>query len=101
MKYEKWEVWLANVRFEDISGTKKRPVLILDKKHGIAVSLKMTTHQPRNASEYALRDWAKVGLRRVTTVRTGKVLHLQNTDFIQKIGRLSDYDILQIQTIIT
>ena len=100
MTYNKWDVWFATVKFDDSDEKKKRPILILDKKEGLAVSMKMTSHKPRTSSDYALKYWEKAGLDAETTVITSKAYYLHESDLDRKIGRLYTYDRLQIQNII-
>lgn len=99
MNCNTWEVWAAKVKYEDSPQVKSRPVLILEDKTVFAVCLKMTGTAPR-PGEYRLKDWAGVGLTKPTTVRVGKVLHLQSQDLSYKIGDLSPIDIANIQAIL-
>lgn len=99
MNCNAWEVWTAIVKFEDSPEFKKRPVLILEDKTVYAVCLKMTSAPPR-VGEYVLKDWSVVGLKKPTTVRVSKILHLQEKDLMYKIGELSARDISNIQSII-
>lgn len=99
MSYNTWEVWAANVKFEDSAEVKSRPVLILEDKTVYAVCLKMTGTDPRHG-EYALKDWAYVGLRKPTTVRINKVLHMLPRDLKYRIGTLSPLDVANIQTML-
>lgn len=99
MNCNTWEVWAAKVKFEDSPQVKTRPVLILEDKTIYAVCLKMTSAAPR-PGEYVLKDWAAVGLKKATTVRIGKVLHLQSSDLNYKIGDLTPIDIANIQAIL-
>jgi hypothetical protein len=92
----KWDVYLANVPFEDLPESKLRPVVILDGCVYAIDCLKMTSHAPR-AGEYALRYWQEAGLRKPTTVRISKRLQLKETDFIHRIGRLHLVDIAEIE----
>ena len=99
---QKWEVWLAKVKFEDTNDVKKRPVLVCDVQSSYIISLKMTGQKPRSNyyGEYALNDWQIAGLRKPTTVRCSKKLRLFSSDFIHKIGRCSAKDINNIKDII-
>ena len=99
MKCKSWEVWFASVRFEDAPQVaKKRPVLILEDQTAYAVCLKMTgTPRP---GEYTLKDWAVAGLKKETTVRIGKVLHMQDSDLEWKVGSLTPLDIANIQALL-
>ena len=49
-KYNRWEIWQADVRFEEDGRSKKRLVLILSEDKCIVFSLKMTSHEPRYMS---------------------------------------------------
>jgi hypothetical protein len=99
MNCNPWEVWAADVKFEDSPEVKRRPVLILENKQIYAVCLKMTGTEPR-CGEYALSNWTSVGLKKQTTVRIGKVLHMTQSDLKYKIGDLSPLDIANIQSIL-
>jgi len=91
-----WEVWWADVAFEDQpERTKRRPVLVLDRQTCIVLSLKITSHAPREGflGEYALQKWRAAGLSKPSTVRISKVLRLRQNDFAEKIGNLHPIDI--------
>ncbi len=96
----KWEVWLAKVKFEDDpTEAKLRPVLVIDLQRVYFISLKVTTHEPRPCyyGEYPLQKWQAAGLDKPSTVRVSKRLQLIERDFVKKIGRLHPNDILAIQ----
>ncbi|WP_298672482.1 type II toxin-antitoxin system PemK/MazF family toxin [uncultured Megasphaera sp.] len=99
----KWEIWWAYVKFEDSNEVKRRPVLILDNQIACILSLKITSHEPRKNfnGEYQILQWEKAGLTKPSVVRLSKPLCLQKRDFGDKIGKLSDADILSIQTLLT
>ena len=99
MKCEPWQVWWANVAFEDSNETKKRPVLIIDTNRMIAFALKMTTHEPR-CGDYALLDWQRAGLRKQTCVRFHQKLELREDVIVSQIGAVSLLDKLNILRII-
>ena len=99
----KWEIWLANVKFDDDpSSVKRRPVLVLDRKIAYILSVKITSHAPRPNfnGEYALKFWKAAGLDKPSTVRLSKKLKLQDTDLVRKIGRLHAVDIIFIQKLL-
>ena len=100
MKYKKWEVWFAEVKYEDSDEIKKRPILVIGENKGLIISLKMTSKKARDKLDYPLKHWAKVGLDKETVVRTSKICQLIDSDLIWKIGRLSEYDLIQIQNIL-
>ena len=99
-KCKRWEVWWAYVKYEDSNEIKKRPVLIIGEEYGLVLSLKMTTHKPRNATDYLLKHWKTAGLDRETTVRTDKFCKLRDSELIRKVGRLTSYDMVQIQSMV-
>lgn len=99
MSYNRWDVWAADVKFEDSPKIKSRPVLILEGKAIYVICLKMTGAEPRYG-EYKLKDWEYAGLKKPTTIRIKKVLHLYPRDLKYKIGELSPFDIANIETLL-
>lgn len=95
-KYRKWDVCIANVKYEDLPASKVRPVLVLDNQSATVLGLKMTSHQPRQG-EYGLVQWSKAGLRKPTAVRVSKQLSIQEQDIQAKIGHLTPVDIAGVQ----
>ncbi len=99
IEMERWEIWEANVPFEEGTGSKKRPVLYLSHDEEMYVfSLKMTSHEPRYKKmegEYEIMRWKEAGLEKPTVVQCSKKLKLKNSDFTgKKYGRLSATDII-------
>lgn len=103
-KYNRWEIWKANVRFEEKNGSKPRPVLILDEKRMIVVALKMTSHGPRYKKlegEYEVFRWKEAGLEKPTVIQCSKLLQLQHSDMIDfQYGKLTAVDIVGLQAIL-
>lgn len=87
---------MAEVPFEDVPGSKVRPVVILDRRKMLVICLKMTSHAPR-AGEYALQRWEAAGLRKPTTVRMGKLLRLEQEKLRKRLGVLHPADIIEIE----
>lgn len=98
MCYSRWDVVIAKVYFEDQQGAKMRPMLILDYTT-LAVCLKMTGQPPR-PGEYALQEWAHVGLAKPTTVRIGKIVSLRSNQITKRVGHLHPTDIVAIQRLL-
>lgn len=96
--YNRWDIWEADVPFEEIKGSKKRPVVILSETEALVLSLKMTSHAPRYKKlegEYELMKWEEAGLLKPTVVQCSKLLRLDKgalTD--KKYGRLTATDII-------
>lgn len=100
---QKWEIWLANVRFEDKPDEYKlRPVLVIDKENIYFLSFKMTSHKPRDNyfGEYSIQFFQEAGLKKPTVIRLSKKLLLLENEFINKIGRLHPYDINEVMKIL-
>lgn len=95
-EYERYDVYIADVPYEDEPKSKARPVLILDYETMTVICLKMTTHAPRKG-EYTLRQWQYAGLDKPTTVRMSKRLRLSSDNLIKKVGKLHPVDIYAIQ----
>ena len=104
MTQKKWEIWLAQVKFEDdLTKVKLRPVLIIQDYISYVISLKITGHPPRSAyqGEYMIENWSESGLDKPSTIRASKKLKLVQSDFVRKIGVLHPQDILHLQMILT
>ncbi|MCM1364264.1 MAG: type II toxin-antitoxin system PemK/MazF family toxin [Faecalibacterium sp.] len=100
MDFKKWEIYLANVKFEDIDESKIRPVLILQDGNFVPIEcLKMTSQSPRKG-EYALRNWKEAGLRKPTVVRISKTLRLHPSEIIKRIGKLDLADIVSLEQLL-
>lgn len=99
---DKWEVWSASVKFEESIERKQRPVVIIKPGTAVCISLKVTSHPPREncIGEYPLKKWKEAGLYKPSTVRVSKVIELTSNDFAGKIGRLHPIDILALQNIL-
>jgi hypothetical protein len=95
----KWEVWLAEVPFEDIDGSKLRPVIIMNDYMYQVECIKLTGQRPR-AGEYKLLDWESAGLHKLTVARISQVRILDKSRFRQKIGKLKRLDRLNLQKLI-
>jgi len=88
-----WDIWLARIDYEEIEGSKIRPILIIDKKAYMILSLKMTSHGPRNnAGEYQIKHWKEAGLNKPTVIRVSKRLTLPYELLEKRIGVLHDDD---------
>ena len=98
-----WDVWLANVAFEDKPlEYKARPVVILSTGEVFILSLKVTTHAPRSGwGEYALIKLQAAGLTKPSTVRISKLVRIAPADMIKKLGKLHTLDIMNIQQILS
>lgn len=90
-----WEIWWAYVAFDDGSGGKERPVLILEDGTIYVIALMITSHEQRNIyGEYDITKWQSAGLTKPSTIRITKKLKLEETDLIRKMGDLQPFDIV-------
>lgn len=96
MNYNRWDILLADVPFDDQPETKVRPVLVLGEDVHVLDCLKMTSKPPR-PGEYLLRKWSEAGLRKPTVVRIGKRLSLGKCRIRKKIGTLHPADAIEIE----
>ncbi len=103
-EYDRWEIWEANVPFEEGHGSKRRPVVILSEEECIVISLKMTSHEPRYKKlegEYEIMNWEKAGLLKPTVIQCSKLLKLdKNRIGDRKYGRLTAADIIGVQAML-
>lgn len=103
-KYNRWEIWEADVEFEEKKGSKKRPVLILSEVECLVFSLKMTSHAARYDTlegEYELMKWEEAGLKVPTVVQCSRVLELAPDKITEKqYGKLTATDIIGLQALL-
>ena len=95
----KWEIWLAQVMFEEGTGLKNRPILVVSPEVAYIISLKITTHPPSSwgDGEYQIQNRKEAGLQKESTIRISKVLQMKPDDFIHKIGKLHPVDVYGVQ----
>lgn len=98
-----WEIWWANVKFEDCEQVKCRPVLVVDQRISYILSFKITSHSARKRyfGEYEIVQWQAAGLEKPSVVRLSKRLELQESDFVGRMGSLSDSDIMAIRSLLS
>lgn len=97
---KRWDVYWAEMPFEeDPSQTKLRPVIIA--KDGIVyvLTLRVTSHEPReyDAYDYPLKEWKSANLNKPSTVRIRKLAKLAPNAIHDQIGTLHPTDTLEIQ----
>ena len=94
MTIEPWELWWAEVEYDNHEGSKRRPVLIVSADEVYVLSYKITSHEARNQwGEYEIVYWQSAGLQRPSTVRLAKLYKLPRDAIKKKIGRLRQEDI--------
>lgn len=103
-KYNRWEIWEADVPFEEGKGSKRRPILILSEEDCFIISLKMTSHEPRYKElegEFEIMKWKEAGLKKPTVIQCSRKLKLKEEMMTGKqYGRLSATDIVGLQAML-
>ena len=61
------------------------------------LALQVTSRDARVLSDYLIRDWKIAGLEKESIADTARLLELNDSDYGMQIGHLTDYDILEIQ----
>ena len=84
----RYEIWSAKVKFEESDEVKERPVLIWNDQPFLIVYKMTGTDRGDNLEEYRIRYWKEAGLTKPTSIRLRKVLKLEKSDFVRKIGEL-------------
>lgn len=98
MRPKAWEVWYAEVAFEDQSLSKDRPVIVIDPEKLRVLCVPVTSHEARNVyGEHEIIRWKAAGLDHPSTARTGKLIELPESCFRRKIGVLELIDIACIR----
>lgn len=95
----RWDLYWADVIFsDDITKSKKRPILIIDNRLGCILAYKATSTVRPGELEYKLIDWKQAGLDHETVVRINNVVDASNLP-LTYIGTLTKTDIDNIKAI--
>lgn len=95
---KRYEIWKARVRFEDEPVIKERPVLIWNNTAYLVIAYKMTgTDRGDNKEEFTVDYWKEAGLSKPTSIRISKLLKLNESDLIYKMGELDFRDRLRFE----
>jgi hypothetical protein len=86
------DVWNARVSFDDSSGAKNRPVIVLDKKGDSYVVFMVTSHGHHPETDIKLVEPYEVMLDRTSTVRTDRTFNVEKGRFNYKLGELCPDD---------
>ena len=96
----RWEVYWADVPFEeDPSQIKRRPVIIARDNTVYVLTLRVTSHEAREYDpyDYPLQEWQHANLTTASVVRIRKISQLRPDNIHEYIGKLHPVDILGIQ----
>ncbi len=86
------EVWNAKVDFDNLTGAKNRPVIVLDKKGESFIVFMVTSHGHHPETDIKLVDPYEVMLDKSSTVRTDRTFSIAVSRFNYKLGDLTDDD---------
>jgi mRNA interferase MazF len=93
------EFWIADIRFTDGSGSKKRPILVLWTDMSDVVAAAVTSAAPRSITDVPLTDWKPAGLRVASTVRLSRLDCLEQSLLIARIGVILAGDAQRIRDV--
>lgn len=89
-----WDIWFANFPFEEIAVSKDRPVIVLNVEPLEVLSIKVTSHNLRDADEFdtPILKWREANLKQESVARISKTINLTKDKFRRKLGVLHDDD---------
>ena len=91
------EVWNAKVDFDNLTGAKNRPVIILDQKGDSYIVFMVTSHGHHPETDIKLVDPYEVMLDKTSTIRTDRTFKVERSKFNYKMGDLIDDDCEMVQ----
>ena len=92
---KRYEIWWAKVAFEDMDESKIRPVMIWNNTAYILAYKMTSVDRGDSKDEFRIEFYREAGLPKETFIRISKLLKLEETDLISKIGELDDRDRLR------
>ncbi len=96
MSFKRGEVWFVSFPLEENPEKfTNRPVVVLNAKERLVLSVKITKHKVRedDAFDTPILYWSDAGLRMSSTARVSKIQLLDEDNFIFKIGDLHEDDL--------
>ena len=104
--YKRGYVVVVEVPFSDLSGTKRRPALVVsvEKFHRALpdvivcpISSQARFYRRPGPGDWPLSDWRLVGLRHPSTVRISKLLAVDKQIVRKALGVLSPHDLAGVE----
>ena len=104
-KWERWEIWWANIWLKDRYETPKpRPVLVVSSEvdsSGYIVCLLITSKRKWSEEDYSIQNWKELGLTKESTILISLgCFGIRPKDFIGKVSELSPHNILEIEDLL-
>jgi len=93
---KEWELWYADFPFDDnVTISKRRPVIVLQTLPLVVMSIKVTSAPPRvyNPFDVPITEWKAAGLATPSCARISKTANLPPNNFKRYIGILHENDI--------
>ena len=103
--YKRGHVVVVEVPFSDLSGTKRRPALVVsaEKFHRALpdlivcpISSQARVYQKPGVGDCPLGDWRRAGLRHPSTVRISKLLAVEKQIVKKALGALAPDDLARV-----
>lgn len=93
----KYEIYWADVPFEDSDESKLRPILILNDVALVITALKITSKGKSTATQIEISNWKGAGLSKQSYICIDKCLRLDKSAIGEKIGELQLIDKYMLQ----
>ena len=94
-----FEVWNARLYFDNMSGAKNRPVIVLEKRDDEFTVLMVTTSTREPENHVKLHNPYEVMLDMSSSVRTDRLFRIPEDKFNYKLGDLAEDDVSLISGI--
>ena len=88
-----FEVWNARLYFDDMSGAKNRPVIVLEKRDDEFTVLMVTTSVRSPGNLVKFKDPYEVMLDMSSSIRADRLFRIPAAEFNYRLGSLSGEDV--------
>ena len=105
--YKRGSVIVVEIAFSDLSGSKRRPALVVSDQHFHRtlpdLNVCPISSQPRfyrrpGPGDCPVKDWRAAGLRRPSTVRISKILAIDKDIVRKTLGVLPSHDLTGVES---
>ena len=104
--YSRGRVIVVEVPFSDLSGTKRRPALIISSEgfHGdlpdvivCPISSRPRYFERPGPGDLPLQQWKRAGLRYPSAARVSKVVSVSKKTIVRGLGRVASRDLQRVE----
>ena len=102
-----FDIFIANVPYDDKNGNKVRPALVIQVKNNLVRVFKVTSRDKEKSQNikklyYRIDEWKKAGLNKQSYVDTHKTYELSGKAIFSRepIGKLTDHDAIGLYSFI-